>query len=329
MSAVSFIGAVELGLIYGLVAIGLFISYRILNLADLTTEGSFTLGAVVSVMFTFNGYPWLGILFAVLAGGAAGLVTAFLQTKLKIQSILAGILTMTALYSINLRVMDGKASMNLIDKATIFTPFRELFGSYSKLVLLALVALAVIIMIVWFMNTQIGIAVRATGDNENMVRSSSISVSFMKTTGLIIANAFIGLSGGILAQYQQAAEVNMGVGVVVIGLASLIIGEVLIGNLIAFIVKRRNILISIISTLLGAVIYRIIIALVLQYSNSPALKALKITASDLRLISSVIVILAISYPVLKDLGKKIRKRLYPFLKKQIKKLGSRRNNDHA
>lgn len=309
MTEIALRGALELGLIYGLVAIGLFLSYRILDLADLTVDGSFTLGAAASIMVTLSGHPWLGLLAATLGGGLAGLITAFLQTKLRVQSILAGILTMTALYSINLKVMGGKASVNVLgqESGTVFSFFTDRFGDYGKLLLIGIFLLAAVVLLVLFLNTQVGLSIRATGDNESMVRSSSINVNVTKTMGLVIANAMVGLSGGILSQYQKSAEVGMGVGVVVIGLASLIIGEVLIGNLLYFLCKRRNMLTGVVSALVGAVIYRIIITVVLQYNTLPVLEFLNITASDMKLLSSLIVVIAISYPVVRD-GLKMRGR---------------------
>jgi putative ABC transport system permease protein len=319
MTEVALRGAVELGLMYGLVAVGLFLSYRILNLADLTVDGSFTLGAAASIMLTVAGMPWLGLLLAVLSGAAAGFVTAFLQTKLKIQSILAGILTMTALYSINLRVMDGKASVNSISMDSVFTPFKNLFGDYGKLVLILLVLVVALVLLVLFLSTQVGLSVRATGDNEAMVRSSSINVNFTKTLGLVIANGLVGLSGGLLAQYQQSADAGMGTGVVVIGLASLIIGEVLIGNGISRLLKRRSMVTGVIAAVIGAVIYRIIIALVLAYNTLPALEFLHITTSDMKLISSLVVVVALSSPLLRE-SYRLHKQ-----KKQLKSLGERKD----
>ncbi|WP_099205026.1 ABC transporter permease [Scatolibacter rhodanostii] len=300
MTAIALRGAIELGLIYSLVAAGLFISYKILNLADLTVDGSFTLGAAASIMLTIGGHPWLGLLAAILAGALAGFFTAFLQTKLRIQSILAGILTMTGLYSINLKVMDNKASANSINQPNIFDWFKAGFGDYGKLVFILILVVICAAILVLFLGTQLGLSIRATGDNENMVRSSSINVGMMKTIGLVIANALVGLSGAVLAQYQQATDAGMGIGVVVTGLASLIIGEVLIGNLIQAVFHKRNILTGLISVLLGSVIYRIIIAFVLQHNNAPALQFLNITASDMKLLSSIIVIVAISYPAVRD-----------------------------
>lgn len=300
MTDIALRGAVELGLMYGLVAVGLFLSYRILNLADLTVDGSFTLGAAASIMLTCAGHPWLGILASIFLGSLAGFVTAFLQTKLKIQSILAGILTMTALYSVNLRVMGGRASVNSINLPSVFTVFREALGDWGRLCLIGIFILAALALLVLFLSTQVGLSVRATGDNENMVRSSSINVNFTKTLGLMVANALVGLGGGLLAQYQQSATSDMGIGVVVIGLASLIIGEVIFGNLFFFLLRRRTVLTAVISAVLGSILYRIIIGLVLQYNNSPALKFLNVTTSDMKLLSSLIVVAAISYPVVRD-----------------------------
>lgn len=308
MSDAALRAAVELGLIYSLVAAGLFLSYRILNLADLTVDGSFTLGAAASMTLAAIGRPWLGLLWGSVCGAAAGFVTAFLQTKLRVQSILAGILTMTALYSINLRVMGGRASVNIIGQDTAFTPFQALFGDWGKLLFLAVVLAVVLLALVLFLNTQVGLSVRATGDNESMVRSSSINVDFTKTLGLVIANALVGLSGGLLGQYQQSVDASMGIGVVVIGLASLIIGEVVVGNLLYFLLKRRTMLTGVICAVAGAVLYRLIIGLVIQYNNAPALQFLHITASDMKLLSSLIVVIAVAFPALRDGARRLKSK---------------------
>ncbi len=308
MTAVALRGAIELGLLYALVTAGLFLSYRILNLADLTVDGSFTLGGAASIMVALTGHPWLGILAGVLTGALAGLVTAVMQTKLGIQPILAGILTMTGLYSINLRVMDGRASVNVIGKVTVFTPFQNALGDLGKLVLIALVGAVALGLLVLFLCTQVGLAVRATGDNERMVRSSSVNVDLMKTLGLVLANALVGLSGALLAQYQQSCDVGMGTGVVVIGLASLIIGEAVFGTLVYFCTKRQGVLTGAGCAVVGAVLYRLIIALVIQYNNAPALRFLHITASDMKLLSALIVVVAISYPALRSAAALRRKR---------------------
>lgn len=309
MTLIAFTGALELGLIYALVAVGLYLSYKILGLADLTVDGSFTMGAAVSIMALVAGSPTMGLVAAAIAGAAAGLVTAFLQTKLGIQPILAGILTMTALYSINLKVMDGKASVNALSQGTVFSWFQDIFKDNGKLIFVLLILLAVAAVFVWFMGTQFGMAIRATGDNESMVRSSSINSNLTKTVGLMLANALVALSGGLLAQYQKSADTSMGTGVVVIGLASVIIGDVVVGNLLYAITKKRNIITGVVSVICGSILYRLIIAFVLQHNNHPALKFLNITASDMKLLSSIIVVIAISYPL-------IRKKLTLFSQKR-------------
>ncbi|MEG0271611.1 MAG: ABC transporter permease [Hydrogenoanaerobacterium sp.] len=289
-------GSVELGIIYGFMALGVFVSFRILNLPDLTVDGSFTLGASCSAVMTLAGHPFLGLLAGVVSGALAGLVTAFLQTKLKIQPILSGILTMTGLYSINLRVMQNRGNLSLLNIPTIFTPFgkSDFAARFAKLLFpLALIAFVIVLMTLFF-KTQLGMSIRATGDNEDMVRSSSINSDFTKAVGLAIGNAIVGLSGALIVQYQQFCDISMGIGMVVIAMASLIIGEVIFGT--------SNMPRHITAVVIGSVIYRIIIALVLRVNISP---------SDLKLISSVIVAAALSYPVLKEhmAAKKLRKGL--------------------
>ncbi len=278
MSMFAFQGAVELGLIYSLLALGLFVSYRILDIPDLTVDSSFTLGAAVSAVFATSGHSYLGLVMAIAAGWMAGMLTAFLQTKLQIQPILAGILSMTALYSINLRVMGGRANISLLGTDTLFSAATGKFGKMS-------IALAVVIVaatfLVLFFRTQLGLCIRATGDNEEMVRTSSINTDRIKFIGLGLANALVGLSGGLISQYQSFTDLSMGIGMVVVGLASLIIGEVIFG--------RPNIWRNVVAVVFGAVIYRCIIAFVF---------ARGLPTNDLKLISSVIVALAISYPLI-------------------------------
>lgn len=293
--------AVELGLLYTLLTLGLFISYRILDIPDLTVDGSFTLGAAVSVVITMKGSPELGILGAAGAGVLAGIVTAVLQTKLKIQPILAGILTMTGLYSINIMVMGDKSNISLLREETIFTKVNAaLGGEYAGLVVGGLVVIIVAILLAIFLNTNIGLAIRATGDNEDMVRSSSINVDLMKITGLAIANALVAVSGALVAQKQAFVDAGMGTGMVVIGIASLIIGEVIVD----IFVKQRGIKANIVAAILGSIIYRLIISVAL-YTN--------ISATSMKLVSAIIVAIAISYPVIKagmdrKLNERARKR---------------------
>lgn len=278
MSLFALQGAVELGLIYSLLALGLFVSYRILDIPDLTVDSSFTLGAAVSAVFVTAGHPYLGILMSVAAGWLAGCLTAFLMTKLKIQPILAGILSMTALYSINLRVMGGRANISLLSTESLFSNAK---GTFGKMLIAFLFIVLVFIFLVLFFRTQTGLCIRATGDNEAMVRSSSISTDRMKFIGLGLANALVGLSGGLIAQYQSFTDLSMGIGMVVVGLASLIIGEVIFG--------RPSIWRNVVAVVLGAVIYRCIIAFVFAQG---------MPTNDLKLISAVIVALAISYPLI-------------------------------
>ena len=277
MSMVAFQGAVELGLIYALMALGLFVSYRVLNIPDMTVDSSFTLGAAVSALCAVAGHPFLGLLAAAAAGFCAGQITAFLQTKLSIQPILAGILSMTALYSINLRIMGGRANIPLLKSPVIF---QYVSGRFGKMVLAFCFTLGACVFLILFFRTHTGLCLRAAGDNEDMVRSSSINTDSMKFIGLGIANALVGLSGAVLAQYQNFADASTGSGMVVIGLASVSVGEVAFG--------KTNIWRNVLSVVLGAIVYRVIIAFVLALGLSP---------NDLKLISAVIVAAAISYPV--------------------------------
>ncbi len=289
MSLYSMFSAIELGLIYSLMVLGLFVSYRVLNIPDLTVDGSFTLGAAVAVVFTLNGHPVLGMFLAAAAGGVAGLTTAFLQTKMKIQPILAGIITMTGLYSINLMVMDNKANLPITSEQSLYTAFGSLVGKDVQGVLLSgIIAAAVAVFLIIFFNTPVGLTIRATGDNEEMVRSSSIDAHVTKSIGLALSNACVALSGAMIAQYNCYAEVRMGIGMVVIGLASLIIGEIAVDLL----VKNKSILTSAIAAIVGSVLYRLIIAQALEMNFS---------ASGLKLITAIIVALAMSYPAIKEM----------------------------
>jgi putative ABC transport system permease protein len=286
----------ELGLLYGLMVLGVWLSYRILDIPDLTVDGSFTLGTAVSCMLALAGYPLLAILGGALAGALAGAVTACLQTKLKISAILSGILTMTALYSINIMVMANQPNRSLIGGVeTIFTlgkkimPFKQ-----SNLIVGLIFAVLVGIILNFLMKTQLGLALRATGDNEEMVRASSINVDTVKIIGLALSNGLVGMSGALICQQQLFADVNMGVGMIVIGVASLIIGEVIFG--------KKSIGRHLAAAVLGAIAYRLIIALALECNLS---------SSSMKLVSSLIVGLAVSYPVLiqkKQMMQQRRKR---------------------
>lgn len=283
MSLIVIQGAVEQGFLYSLVALALFISFRTLDIADLTTDGSFTFGAAASALLTSLGHPWLGLLAAILAGIAAGSVTAFLQTKMKVTPILAGIITMTGLYSINLMVMKNSSTLPLLKSKTVFTAARAFLGDWGALLLAVLFAALVSVTLGFFLRTKLGLSLRATGDNREMVSASSINPAYTTTVGLCLANALTALSGGLVAQYSKFSDINQGTGMVVIGLASLIIGEVLIG--------RGSVTRCLLGAVLGAVIYRVIIAAALSS---------RLGANNLKLVSAVIVAIAISYPAIKE-----------------------------
>lgn len=282
MSLTAFIGAMELGLVYSLLAFGTFISFRILKVADLTVDGSFVLGAAASAMLTFEGMPVVGIVAALTLGAIAGVITALLQTKMGIQPILAGILTMTGLYSINLMVMGGKANIPLLNKTNIFTYAENFGGRTYKIIVLTAIITVVFIILNWFFRTLLGLSLRATGDNEDMCRASSINTDSVKVVGFALSNSIVALSGALVAQMQQSADVNMGSGMVVISFASLIIGSVII--------KDNNITMGLLSVVIGSIIYRLIIALILTTNFPP---------SYLKLISAIVVITALSLPNLK------------------------------
>lgn len=279
--------ALTLGCIYSLVALALFLSYRVLDIADLTTDGCFVLGMAVSVTAAISGHPVLGLLLAVIAGGAAGFVTAFLQTRMGVPSILAGIVTNTGLYTINLMVMGFSSNASLLKQATVFSMFKDLVpaGAWSQLILAAVIAFLAMAAVRWFLSTRLGLSIRATGDNREMVAASSINPRFTITVGLIIANCFTALSGALAGQLQKSADINSGTGIVVIGLACLIIGETVIGG-------RRSITRNIAACLAGNIIYRFIYAVILQTRILPI--------ECLKLMTAVIVALAIAAPTLKD-----------------------------
>ena len=285
-------GALELGLIFAIMSLGIFISFRILNIPDLTIDGTFTLGTSVSAIFAVNGHPVLGVIFAIIAGGLAGCVTGFLQTKMKVQPILAGILTMTALYSVNLRVMGQKPNLSLFDKESIFSGLTRLMGDqYADLVMISLILAVSIVAIFLFLKTQLGMSLRATGDNEDMVRASSINSDAMKIMGLAIANSFVALAGAILAQYQSFSDVSGGIGMMVVGLASIIVGEAIFG--------RKSIIRSLLAVVIGAVVYRFVLTIALRIG---------LEAGDLKLFSAILVTIAICIPTLKGFIVKRRGR---------------------
>lgn len=289
--------ALELGLICSLTVLALFLSYSMLNVCDLSTDGCFTLGAAVGAVVAISGHPYLAIPAAMAAGVCSGLITAVLQTRMGIDSLLAGIIVNTGLYSINIAIMDGSSLLNMNKTETVFTKAKALLEGtvfaeqYRLLVALIAVAATVAILTV-FLNTRLGLAIRATGDNPDMVRSSSINPVFTTTVGLCVANAFTGLSGCLLAQSQKSVSIDIGTGMVTVALASLLIGQVLMG--------RGSILKRAIGMVVGAFAFRLVYTIALRL-NMPAFM--------LKLVSSVIVILAITTPYLKRQMPVLRRRL--------------------
>ena len=258
MSQVVILGALELGGIFAVLSLGLYISYKVLNIPDLTVDGSFTLGTAISAVFTMNSMPYLGILASFVFGLVAGMVTGLLITKLKIMPLLSGILTMTGLYSINFSSLDS------------ITP-------YSKLIVIYVIVILIVIILNLFLKTQLGLSLRACGDNEAMVRASSIDTDKMKVLGLALANGFVSMSGAIFAQHQSFADVNSGIGMMVIGLASIIVGMTFI--------KKEKIIFQLIAVVFGAIFYRAILTVALQ---------LGLPSGYLKLLSAILVVIAIA-----------------------------------
>ncbi|AEB07468.1 inner-membrane translocator [Coriobacterium glomerans PW2] len=282
-------GAVSQGILWGIMALGVLITYKLLDIPDLTVDGSFALGGCVCATLVVSGTdPWLALIGALLAGAAAGAVTGILHAVLEIPAILAGILTMIGLWSINLRVM-GKSNTPLLRCATIFTRIQQVSG-LSATAVAALVgivlAVALIVALYWFFGTEIGSALRATGANEDMVRALGVNTRITKIIGLMLANGLVGLSGGLISQSQRYADIGMGTGAIVIGLAAIVIGEVLgrlgPGGLRAF--GSR-----LIAAVAGSVAYFLVRAVVLQ---------LGMNANDMKLLSAAIVVIALSVPVM-------------------------------
>ncbi len=275
------ITALEAGFLYAPVAMALFLSYSILDIADLTTDGAFTLGCAVSAVACLAGHPILAVPLAMLACAMAGGITAFLQTKCGVPSILAGIVTNIGLYTVNIMVM-GSSNKSIFKVDTIFSLFQDIGGTYYKLILIASIVILVAVLLVVFLGTRLGLSIRATGDNINMVQASSINPAYTITIGLCLANAMTGLSGAMVAQYSKSADVNMGTGMVVIGLAALIIGETLIG--------KGSMTRRVAGVLVGSILYRMLYAGALR-ANVPA--------EYMKLVSALIVGLAIAAPTIK------------------------------
>ena len=276
----------ELGMMYALVSMALYLSFRVLDIADLTTDGAFVLGMAVSVTVTALGHPFLAMPTAMLCGAAAGFITAYLQTHLGIPSILAGIVTNTGLYTVNLMVMGWTANANILKQETIFTLFRSVVNGarWSSLLLATIITAMAGLFLVWFLGTRVGLSLRATGDNRDMVRASSINPAHTVTIGLCLANALTALSGAAVGQSQRSADINAGTGIVVVGLACLIIGET--------ICRRGSVRRGVISTVVGSIVYRFIYAVVLRTKIVPI--------ECLKLVTAVIVGLAIAMPSIRS-----------------------------
>jgi putative ABC transport system permease protein len=287
MSIISLLGAlpgsIAQGIIWGIMALGVYITYKVLDLADLTVDGSLCTGGAVAAMLIINGMnPLLSLLFAFIAGMAAGFITGFIHTKMGIPAILAGILTQLALYSINMRIM-GRATQALsVDQYNLTVSLRYI----NKSILIGLIfAAAIIVVAYWFFGTELGSSIRATGSNLNMSRAQGINTDRMKIIGLVLSNGLVALAGGLYAMFQGNADINMGRGAIVIGLAAVIIGEVIFGKIF------RNFALKLCSIVIGSVIYYVVIAIVIQ---------LGLSTTDLKLFSAVIVAVALSIPYLKN-----------------------------
>lgn len=292
-------GAIEQGLLYALMALGVYLTFRILNFPDLTVDGSFALGGAVAAKMIVDGYsPILATLVALVCGALAGIFTGVLSTKGKINGLLAGILSMIALYSVNLRIMDNRANLPLLREETIYTMIKDLqfpdlvLGGVKVVsgvaILFLILILLVKLLIDWFLHTDLGLDVRATGDNSKMIRSFGANTDTTTIIGLALSNALVATSGAMIAQYQGFADVGMGIGMIVIGLASVIVGEVLLGS--------STILRATVAVIGGSIIYRLVIAMALRSGLQP---------SDLKLITALIVIFALILPnVLKNVWKK-------------------------
>ncbi len=277
------IGSLQLGFLYGILGLGIYISFRILSIPDLTTEGSFSFGLAVSAAVTAAGHPVLALPAAVLAGALAGAVTGLLQTKLLIHPILSGIITMSGLYSVNLFVLGGASNLSLVRVDTVFRIIPGLTRDTAMTVLPIAAAVICLVLLILFFKTHLGMCIRAVGDNEAMVRASSINTDGCKILAFSLSNGLIALSGGLIAQYQGYADISSGTGILVVGLASVIIGEAIFG--------RRRVAVGFVSAIVGSLVYRYIIALATRYSPLPAYM--------LKLVSAVIVGLALAIPALK------------------------------
>ncbi len=303
--------ALELGLIGGLTVLALFLSYSMLNVCDLSTDGCFTLGAAVGAVVALSGHPLLSIPAAMAAGIISGFVTAFLQTKMGINSLLAGIIVNTGLYSVNIGIMGNSSLLNMNTTDTVFTMMKNalkgtIFADWYKIIIALIAVVIVIVLLSLFLRTRLGLAIRATGDNPDMVKSSSVNPVFTTIVGLCISNAFTALSGCLLAQSQKSVNIDIGQGMVTVALASLLIGNAFMGK--GRIAKRA------VGVVLGSIIFRLVYTIALRF-NMPAFM--------LKAVSSIIVIIAIAGPYLKS--------QYPMFKRRLEHKNStvRGGNDNA
>lgn len=288
--------ALELGLIYSLTVLALYLSYKMLNVCDLSTDGCFTLGATVGSIVLLSGHPYLAIIAALLAGVLSGLVTAFLQTKMGIDSLLSGIIVNTGLYSINIAIMGGSSLLNLNKSESVYTKFNTLLANvgldtYSKIIVGLLFALLVILFLTYFLKTKVGLTIRATGNNPVMVKNSSINTTLIIIIGLCASNSFTALSGALLAFYQKSVSIDIGNGVLTIALASLLIGN--------SIYNKNSIFKGGLFAVLGSIIFRIVYMIALR---------LDMPAYMLKLVSSLIVIIAIYIPYIKSKYPEFKRR---------------------
>lgn len=281
------IGAVELGLIYGVMALGVYLTFRVLNFPDLTVDGSFTTGAATAAIGIVNGWnPVLATLAGFGTGFLAGIITGLLHTKGKIDGLLAGILTMIALWSVNLRIM-GSANVPLLRQDTVFTPLKDagVLGTWGGVGILAVAVALLGLVVVLFLTTDLGLSIRATGDNGPMIASFGVSTDFTKTLTLALSNGFVGMCGALLAQYRGFADISMGIGLILVGLASVILGQAVLG--------QRKLLLAVYAVIVGAVLYQLIISVALDVGLNP---------NDMKAVTALLVVIALLLPRMKSSG---------------------------
>lgn len=286
------IGALELGILYGVMALGVYLTFRVLNFADLTVDGSFTTGGGTAAVLIVAGWnPFAATAMGFSVGFAAGIITGLLHTKGGIDGLLAGILTQIGLWSINLRIMGG-ANLPLLRQDTVFTPLRDakIMGTWGGVGLLAAIVVVLALIVYWFLKTDLGLAIRATGDNDPMITSFGVNTDNTKILALALSNGLVGTAGALVAQYQGFADISMGIGLIVVGLASVIVGQAVIG--------QSRLLQAILAVVVGAVLYRLIIFAALQVGLNP---------NDMKLVSAVLVVLALLLPKFQAMGKGVGK----------------------